>query len=118
MQLSNERLERNKEAARAFYDLMFNECKPGGGDRTLRRRDVHPAQPRVGDGKQRSSITWCAWHASIQGSALSSSARSRLPLPRLGRFAWTAAAEIAHPKRTTGRGWVVRQIAAAPGAQG
>jgi predicted SnoaL-like aldol condensation-catalyzing enzyme len=46
MQLSNERLERNKEAARAFYDLMFNECKPGGGDRTLRRRDVHPAQPR------------------------------------------------------------------------
>jgi predicted SnoaL-like aldol condensation-catalyzing enzyme len=48
----DERLERNKAAVTAFYDLMFNECKPAeaieryAGDRYVQHN------PHVGDGKQ------------------------------------------------------------------
>jgi len=48
----DERLERNKAAVTAFYDLMFNECRPAeaieryAGDRYVQHN------PHVGDGKQ------------------------------------------------------------------
>lgn len=48
----SDRLERNKENAKAFYDLMFNRCQPAEavaryvGDVYLQHN------PHVGDGKQ------------------------------------------------------------------
>jgi len=48
----NDRLERNKRSAMAFYDLMFNQSKPAeamakyAGDRYIQHN------PHVGDGKQ------------------------------------------------------------------
>jgi len=48
----DERLERNKAAVIAFYDLMFDECRPAeaieryAGDRYVQHN------PHVGDGKQ------------------------------------------------------------------
>ncbi len=48
----SDRLERNKKAAMAFYDLMFNQCKPAeaidqyAGDRYIQHN------PHVADGKE------------------------------------------------------------------
>lgn len=44
--------QRNKEAARAFYDLMFNQCRPA--EAMARYAGGHYIQhnPHVGDGKE------------------------------------------------------------------
>jgi predicted SnoaL-like aldol condensation-catalyzing enzyme len=52
MQLSNEQLEWNKEAARAFYDLMFNQCKPAEAIERYAAETCIQHNPGVGDGKQ------------------------------------------------------------------
>jgi hypothetical protein len=41
----DERLERNKRNAIAFYDLMFNQVPAARSDRAPRRRRLRPAQP-------------------------------------------------------------------------
>ena len=44
----SEQLERNKQTAIAFYDLMFNQGKPAEAVRRYVGRHLHPAQPRRG----------------------------------------------------------------------
>ena len=41
----------NKRNAMAFYDLMFNQCQAGRGDRAVCRRAYTQHNPGVGDGK-------------------------------------------------------------------
>lgn len=45
-------LERNKENALAFYDLMFNECKPREAIDQYVGADYIQHNPEVADGKQ------------------------------------------------------------------
>ncbi|HEV8124848.1 MAG TPA: nuclear transport factor 2 family protein [Gemmatimonadales bacterium] len=45
------KLERNKETARAFYDLMFNQCKPVEAVEQYVGEEYIQHNPAVGDGK-------------------------------------------------------------------
>lgn len=44
-------LENNKQAAVAFYDLMFNQCRPREAMQTYGGEVYIQHNPRVGDGK-------------------------------------------------------------------
>jgi predicted SnoaL-like aldol condensation-catalyzing enzyme len=44
--------ERNKQAAMAFYDLLFNQCKPGEALERHVGTDYIQHNPHVADGKQ------------------------------------------------------------------
>ena len=46
-----ERLERNKRNAVAFYDLMFNQCMPGDAIGRYAGAEYVQHNPRVADGK-------------------------------------------------------------------
>jgi predicted SnoaL-like aldol condensation-catalyzing enzyme len=46
------RLERNKNTVMAFYDLMFNECRPAEAIETYAGEVYIQHNPEVGDGKQ------------------------------------------------------------------
>jgi len=49
---SNDLLERNKKTVQAFYDLMFNRCKPREAiERYVGERYIQH-NPAVGDGKE------------------------------------------------------------------
>lgn len=45
-------LERNKESAKSFYRLMFNECKPQEAVDRYVGKEYIQHNPEVGDGKQ------------------------------------------------------------------
>lgn len=45
-------LERNKANAKAFYDLMFNECRPAEAIEKYAGDTYIQHNPEVGDGKQ------------------------------------------------------------------
>lgn len=45
-------LNRNKEAAKAFYDLMFNRCKPAEAVERYVGANYIQHNPDVGDGKE------------------------------------------------------------------
>jgi len=45
-------LERNKQAVQAFYDLMFNQCKPEEAMHLHAGPTYTQHNPAVGDGKQ------------------------------------------------------------------
>jgi predicted SnoaL-like aldol condensation-catalyzing enzyme len=45
-------LEKNKKNAQAFYDLMFNECKPREAVEKYVGEEYIQHNPHVGDGKQ------------------------------------------------------------------
>lgn len=45
------KLEKNKETARAFYDLMFNQCKPAEAVKKYVGEEYIQHNPMVGDGK-------------------------------------------------------------------
>jgi hypothetical protein len=47
-----EDLERNKRNVMAFYDLMFNECKPAEAIATYAGAEYKQHNPHVADGKQ------------------------------------------------------------------
>ncbi len=47
----NERLERNKKAVTAFYDLMFNQCKPAEAIEKYAGDVYTQHNPGVADGK-------------------------------------------------------------------
>jgi predicted SnoaL-like aldol condensation-catalyzing enzyme len=48
----DDRLERNKAAAQAFYRLMFDECRPAEAIAQYAGREYIQHNPGVGDGKQ------------------------------------------------------------------
>ena len=48
----NDRLERNKQTVMAFYDLMFNQCKPAEAMRRYAGELYIQHNPHVADGKQ------------------------------------------------------------------
>ena len=45
-------LEANKSAAQAFYDLMFNQCRPREAIDTYAGGEYRQHNPHVGDGKE------------------------------------------------------------------
>lgn len=47
----DDRLEKNKKTAVAFYDLMFNQCKPAEAIRRYAGEEYIQHNPEVGDGK-------------------------------------------------------------------
>jgi predicted SnoaL-like aldol condensation-catalyzing enzyme len=47
-----DRLERNKASAQAFYRLMFDECRPAEAIERYVGREYIQHNPGVGDGKQ------------------------------------------------------------------
>ena len=47
----NQNLERNKQNAMAFYDLMFNQCKPAQAVERFVGDTYTQHNPHVGDGK-------------------------------------------------------------------
>ena len=49
---SDERLRRNKENVQAFYDLMFNQCRPAAAVERYVGDTYIQHNPHVGDGKQ------------------------------------------------------------------
>jgi predicted SnoaL-like aldol condensation-catalyzing enzyme len=44
--------QRNKETAKAFYDLMFNQCRPAEAIERYAGDDYRQHNPGVADGKQ------------------------------------------------------------------
>jgi predicted SnoaL-like aldol condensation-catalyzing enzyme len=48
----SDRLERNKQAAMEFYDLMFNQCKPAEAIKRYVGERYVQHNPHVADGKQ------------------------------------------------------------------
>lgn len=48
----SEILERNKRSVMAFYELMFNECKPAEAISKYVGEEYRQHNPHVGDGKQ------------------------------------------------------------------
>ena len=48
----DERLERNKRTVMAFYDLMFNQCKPAEAIERHAGATYRQHNPHVADGKQ------------------------------------------------------------------
>jgi predicted SnoaL-like aldol condensation-catalyzing enzyme len=50
--MTDERLQRNKDNAKAFYDLMFNQCRPREAIETFAGATYIQHNPHVGDGKQ------------------------------------------------------------------
>jgi predicted SnoaL-like aldol condensation-catalyzing enzyme len=47
----DDRLERNKKAAMAFYDLMFNQCRPAEAIERYAGESYTQHNPEVADGK-------------------------------------------------------------------
>ena len=45
-------LDRNKQNAKAFYELMFNECKPREAIERYAGAEYRQHNPHVGDGKE------------------------------------------------------------------
>jgi predicted SnoaL-like aldol condensation-catalyzing enzyme len=47
-----DRLERNRQNVMAFYDLMFNECRPAEAIEQYAGAEYRQHNPQVADGKQ------------------------------------------------------------------
>jgi predicted SnoaL-like aldol condensation-catalyzing enzyme len=47
-----DKVDRNKQAVQAFYDLMFNQCRPADAIRLYAGDTYIQHNPTVGDGKQ------------------------------------------------------------------
>ena len=49
--MTSKQLERNKAAVHAFYDLMFNQCRPQEAIERFAGPEYRQHNPHVGDGK-------------------------------------------------------------------
>jgi predicted SnoaL-like aldol condensation-catalyzing enzyme len=50
--MPDEQLERNKQTVMAFYDLMFNQCRPADAMEQYAGETYTQHNPHVGDGKE------------------------------------------------------------------
>jgi predicted SnoaL-like aldol condensation-catalyzing enzyme len=50
--MPDEQLERNKQTVMAFYDLMFNQCRPADAIEQYAGETYRQHNPHVGDGKE------------------------------------------------------------------
>lgn len=50
--MTNDAMERNKANVVAFYDLMFNDCRPAEAIAQFAGTEYRQHNPHVGDGKQ------------------------------------------------------------------
>jgi predicted SnoaL-like aldol condensation-catalyzing enzyme len=50
--MPDEQLERNKQTVMAFYDLMFNQCRPADAIEQYAGETYTQHNPHVGDGKE------------------------------------------------------------------
>jgi predicted SnoaL-like aldol condensation-catalyzing enzyme len=50
--MPDEQLERNKQTVMAFYDLMFNQCRPADAIEQFAGETYTQHNPHVGDGKE------------------------------------------------------------------
>ena len=69
-------LERNKENVKAFYDLMFNQCRPRRRWSDTPANEYRQHNTHVADGKEASSSTSSGWPATTPARAWSSCAPS------------------------------------------
>ena len=72
-----DQLERNKKNVMAFYDLMFNQCKPAEAVENYTGNRYMQHNPAVADGKDALSNTSSAWPRNIRVSVCTSSAPAR-----------------------------------------
>ena len=63
-----DRLERNKQAVIAFYDLMFNQCRPAEAIERYAGAEYKQHNPHVADGKEAFIAYWRGWRASTRES--------------------------------------------------
>ena len=69
-------LQRNKENVQAFYDLMFNQCRPARPSSGTRATTTGSTTLTSRTARKRSSSTSSAWPRSIPASTSSSSGPS------------------------------------------